>query len=276
VSLAADPVNGPVFWKYGGMPANSNAGVVTVDTTASPATVSFQLYNASGSLGSSYLTSLTADQINAGLSPVTVALTGQAVTAGQGSVAPSAGAALTGLAATTAIGTVTALSGQALTAGAGALGVQAQLGLTGQAATAAQGTITPQSSGVHVALSGQSITAATGSLAPQQAQALTGQALATAQGAMTATAGQNVTVALSGLSMTASAGEVGAAILCALTGQPAQPAVGAMSCVADLGLTGQPVTLTPGTMRPHAGFLTFAPGRLVLLRAERRTVLLEN
>jgi phosphodiesterase/alkaline phosphatase D-like protein len=75
VSLAADPINGPVFWKYGGMPANSNAGVVTVDTTASPATVSFQLYNASGSLGSSYLTSLTQTDIDTGLAHVPVAMT---------------------------------------------------------------------------------------------------------------------------------------------------------------------------------------------------------
>ncbi len=64
VSRATDPVNGPVFWKYG---AGSNMGVVTVDTTASPPTVSFQLYSAAGSLGASYLTSLTQTQIDMGL-----------------------------------------------------------------------------------------------------------------------------------------------------------------------------------------------------------------
>jgi hypothetical protein len=73
VSRTADPVNGPIFWKYGSV---SNVGVVTVDTTVTPATVSFQLYNASGSLGSSYLTSLTTDQINANLAPVPMTFTG--------------------------------------------------------------------------------------------------------------------------------------------------------------------------------------------------------
>lgn len=64
VSRSADAVNGPVFWKYG---AGDNFGVVTVDTTASPATVSFQLYGTSGSLGSSYLTALTSSDIDTGL-----------------------------------------------------------------------------------------------------------------------------------------------------------------------------------------------------------------
>lgn len=56
-----DAVNGPVFWKY---TAGVNMGVVTVDTTVSPATVSFQLYGPSGSLGSTYSLNLTQDDID--------------------------------------------------------------------------------------------------------------------------------------------------------------------------------------------------------------------
>jgi phosphodiesterase/alkaline phosphatase D-like protein len=74
VARSADSVNGPVFWKYD---AGMNFGVVTVDTTASPATVSFQLYGTSGSLGSSYLTAIDQDDIDADL----VAVPGITITA---------------------------------------------------------------------------------------------------------------------------------------------------------------------------------------------------
>lgn len=62
-STTPDPVNGPIFWSYGGS-GNNSMGVVTVDTTVTPATVSYQLYSAAGSLGSSYLTTLTQDDID--------------------------------------------------------------------------------------------------------------------------------------------------------------------------------------------------------------------
>jgi hypothetical protein len=65
-SATPDPVNGPIFWSYGGV-GNNNMGVVSVDTTVTPATVSFQLYNESGSLGSSYQTTLTQDDIDVDL-----------------------------------------------------------------------------------------------------------------------------------------------------------------------------------------------------------------
>jgi hypothetical protein len=64
VSLAADAVNGPVFWKYSGA---NNVGVVTINTSVSPATVSFQLYGTGGTLGSSYLTTIDTNAIDAGL-----------------------------------------------------------------------------------------------------------------------------------------------------------------------------------------------------------------
>jgi alkaline phosphatase D len=64
VALTPDPVNGPVFWKYSGA---NNVGVVTIDTSVSPATVSFQLYGTGGSLGSSYLTTIDTNAIDAGL-----------------------------------------------------------------------------------------------------------------------------------------------------------------------------------------------------------------
>jgi phosphodiesterase/alkaline phosphatase D-like protein len=67
VARAADSVNGPVFWKYDNA---VNFGLVSVDTTVFPATVSFQLYGTGGSLGGSFLTSLTSADIDAGLPSV--------------------------------------------------------------------------------------------------------------------------------------------------------------------------------------------------------------
>lgn len=64
VARAADAVNGPVFWKDDQRDA---MGVVTINTTVSPATVSFQLYGTGGSLGASYLTTIDTNAIDAGL-----------------------------------------------------------------------------------------------------------------------------------------------------------------------------------------------------------------
>lgn len=73
VARAADPVNGPVFWKKDKI---LNMGVVTVDTTVTPATVSYQLYDATGSLGASYLTNLTTTNIDTALVGAPMSLTG--------------------------------------------------------------------------------------------------------------------------------------------------------------------------------------------------------
>ncbi|HRA18749.1 MAG TPA: alkaline phosphatase D family protein [Flavobacteriales bacterium] len=64
VAVTADPTNGPVFFKYNGA---NNVGVVTIDTSVSPATVSFQLYGPGGSLGSSNLKTIDTNAIDAGL-----------------------------------------------------------------------------------------------------------------------------------------------------------------------------------------------------------------
>jgi alkaline phosphatase D len=65
--MPTDPTNGPVFWTKA---SAFNAGVLSIDTTVTPATVSFQLYGTGGSLGSSCLTAVDTDAINSGLTPV--------------------------------------------------------------------------------------------------------------------------------------------------------------------------------------------------------------
>lgn len=67
VATTPDPVNGPVYWVYG---TDNNVGIVSVDTTVSPATIEFQLYNAAGSLGASYRTAITTATVDSGLTPV--------------------------------------------------------------------------------------------------------------------------------------------------------------------------------------------------------------
>jgi phosphodiesterase/alkaline phosphatase D-like protein len=81
-SVTPDLVNGPVFFTY----TQPNAGVVTVDTTTSPATVSFQLYSRSGSLGSNYATSINSEAIDASLSFFvgSSAVSGRATVSGTG------------------------------------------------------------------------------------------------------------------------------------------------------------------------------------------------
>lgn len=143
-------------------------------------------------------------------SDVTVALTGQAVTASAGTLLAANSVPLAGQSATASAGTVTglasytaALSGQAATASAGTLLAATSRALSGQAVTASAGTILPASS---VALSGQAVTASAGTLLPASSIALSGQAAAASAGTLL----PELSVGLNGAEVTAAAGTVGA------------------------------------------------------------------
>lgn len=64
VARAADSVNGPVFWKYQDGVA---MGVVTIDTTVDPPTISTALYDDSGDLGAGYQKTLDLDDLDEAL-----------------------------------------------------------------------------------------------------------------------------------------------------------------------------------------------------------------
>lgn len=129
---------------------------------------------------------------SAGSPDVTVGLSGQAVTASAGTLAPTRTVALSGQAVTASAGTIVTvgdvtltLSGQSVTVSVGTLSPTTSKALTGSAVTASAGTLTPSRS---IALSGQAVTVSSGTLsfAANQTIALTGQAVSALAGTLTA------------------------------------------------------------------------------------------
>jgi alkaline phosphatase D len=255
VSRAADPVNGPVFWKVG---SKFNFGLVSVDTTVTPATVSFQSYDPTGSLGSSYLTTLNANQLDAGL-PVSVALSGQTMTAGHGALSPT--------------GTVdVALSGQSMSATMGTVKPGLMHALTGQDAQYTQGSVTPVShEGVTVALVGQATAFAHGQTRPSAVVVLQGRAASFAQGSPTAQTGHNVTLALGGQAAGFAHGNLSSAAFAAMAGQSIHGQTGTFDKASRVGMSGAQAAFIAGTLTPRAGIMITEPGRTALFPAEQRT-----
>ncbi len=161
---------------------------------------------------------------------VTVALTGQSVTASKGTLTPEFDFTATGQGATASAGTVVpgigvTPTGQGVTATTGALTASATLALTGESSTATTGTLGPEidltlsgksvtasegtltvGSDVTVTLTGQGATASTGLLAPEIDLALTGQSATASEGTLTPSQSTDVTLTLTGVSATASIG----------------------------------------------------------------------
>jgi len=110
-------------------------------------------------------------------SDVTIALTGVAASAAVGLVGVALAVALTGNAATGAVGTVTpsigvvaSLTGVAATSAVGTLGDTHTIALTGPSATGAVGTVSPSISGpLTLPITGVSATGAVGTLGAQGA-----------------------------------------------------------------------------------------------------------
>lgn len=116
-------------------------------------------------------------QVRLATSDVSVALTGVAATAAVGLVGVALSVALTGNAATGAVGTVTAsigvvasLTGVSATSAVGTLGDTHTIALTGNAATGAAGTVTASQAGpVTRPLTGVSATGSVGTMSAQGA-----------------------------------------------------------------------------------------------------------
>jgi len=139
--------------------------------------------------------------------------------------------ALTGVAATGAIGAfgvavVIALSGVSGTGSVGSMGAGVSAPLAGVEATAAVGTVTP-SAGFNVALSGVGGTGSVGSLSASASTGLSGVAGTGAVGTLSPTAESGA--ALSGVTGTGSVGNLGVTVTAALAGNTATGAVGTLS-----------------------------------------------
>lgn len=180
--------------------------------------------------------------------------------------------ALTGVAATTSVGIITALvtafqadafqndafqvnasadvtvalSGVAATSAVGAVAVLHDNAITGVASTAAVGTV-----GVShdQALAGSASTTAAGTVAPSTSKALAGVSTTTSVGTLV----PGTTVSIAGVSATSTVGSITANVTIAVAGVAATSAVGAVSPSTTIGLTGRAVTSATGTITASVG-----------------------
>ena len=141
---------------------------------------------------------------------------------------------LTGLGATSSVGSPTAISDVTLTP-------------TGQSATSSVGSLTIDFS-INVALTGLSTTSSVGTITPADVMGLTGLALTSSVGSVVISA--NPTVDLTGLSMTSSVGTIAPADVMGVTGIAATSSVGSISPADVMGLTGVSATVSVGTVAP--------------------------
>ena len=172
---------------------------------------------------------ITTYKAAAGGAPVNVNLTGQAMTAAQGSLALAASKAL---------------AGQAMTAGQGTVTPGVNLSLAGQAMASQHGTLTP---GVGVSLLGQQAVSGQGALAYTASVALTGQPMTAGQGVISV--GNAINIALIGQAMTAGQGALSVGVSIALPGQQMQSAQGVLTFAGvpvNVNLIGQQMVMGQG------------------------------
>jgi fibronectin-binding autotransporter adhesin len=190
---------------------------------------------------------------------LTLALTGVAATAAVGTLGPGLSKALTGNASTAAVGTVApgiskAITGNAATAAVGALSPSLTIPLTGNAATGAAGTVTVSGSNVTLALTGVAATGAAGALGPSLSLGLTGAAASSAVG----TVGPALSMALTGTAATASVGTVAPGTSRSLTGVASAAAVGSLALSMSIPLTGAAAAGAVGSVATSGGTPTAA------------------
>jgi hypothetical protein len=191
----------------------------------------------------------------AGGGDVTVALTGQSLTASAGTLTVSNAVPLSGSALAASAGTLTAsnsvaLSGSSVTAAAGTLSPSLAVALSGLAASLSAGTLTVSVGGdVSVALTGQSLAASAGTLTPSHSVPLSGSALAPAAG----TLAPSLSAALSGSALAATAGTLAPEVAAALSGVGASSALGTLSPEFAVALEGLAASVTAGTLTATGG-----------------------
>jgi hypothetical protein len=138
-----------------------------------------------------------------------------------------------------------ALTGQAVTASAGTLGLSSAVAVSGAAVTVSAGTIVPS---LSMALAGIVANASTGTVVQSAAIALTGAAVTVSTGTLTYSAGSNISVALTGQAVTVSAGTVIPSVALALAGQAVTASAGTLAPGVAVAASGQAVTASAGTL----------------------------
>lgn len=184
---------------------------------------------------------------------VTAALTGVAGTGGVGTVSPATSKALTGNAGTSSVGTVSpssskALTGNAGTGGVGTVGRSVSIGLSGVSGTGAVGSVSAGSDAT-AALTGVAGTGSVGSVSPASSVALTGVQGSAAAGTVV----PSTSKAISGNAGTGSVGSVGPAVSRGVTGNEGTASAGSVGPNVTVALSGVSGTGAVGTVTAVTG-----------------------
>lgn len=145
-----------------------------------------------------------------------------------------------------ASGITAALTGQSITAAQGSLTAAITAPITGQSVPLGQGTVTVDPGGVSRAVTGQAANVVLGNVSPVVSVALTGQSIPLALGNIT----QGFERAIAGQGVTASVGSVSAAVAPTLSGQSITVSVGSVGVGGNItrALAGQGLTVSLGNL----------------------------
>lgn len=211
---------------------------------------------------------------------VTVALTGEAVTATPNDLDNATAKALTGEGGTAAAGTLTPapskeLSGETATGSAGTTSPESGAGLGGEAATASDGTAAPE---LSIGLSGASATVSAGTIEASGpadpagyrpiGYGLGAYGLVTYGGVTGGAASPDVTVALSGVGATASAGTIAAASDVPASGEAGSVSSGSLAAFIAAVLGGDAVAVSAGDVEVE-GVVAADPGDYIVMARRR-------
>lgn len=199
--------------------------------------------------GHTYVAAAPTTAGSSGSPDVTLALTGQTVTASQGTLAPTVSFALAGQPLSVTRGALVAttgvtLTGQALTVSQGALTPALTLALAGSGVVANQGALTPAFS---VTLAGQALVASRGTILPSLSLPLLGSGITVTKGNVSVTG--DVTIALTGQTISASAGSLTPTTNLALTGNGITGSQGTITAGLSAALVGSLIRARAGTLR---------------------------
>ncbi len=147
-----------------------------------------------------------------------------------------------------------ALTGQGVTASAGTLTPALSVGLSGLTGTCTQGTLSAPGA-INVALTGSALAASAGPMTPANAAALSGLSIASSAGLLAPA----LAVGLTGAAANTALGNLAPLLSIPLTGAGSTFTQGALGNTRTLSLTGMAVRSTPGSLSAPVGILSGDP-----------------
>jgi hypothetical protein len=183
---------------------------------------------------------------------VSLAITGQSLTANLGALSASVTSSVTGNQTSLQQGTIKAsvsqtLTGKSVSLAQGSILSDVSTGITGQQVLVAQGFVTnANSSDVTKAITGQELTNSLGTLIPSVQYSLSGLGVTSSLGNLTA----DVSYTLSGQGIPISLGTIAASVNSALVGQEVSLTLGSISASISTVLNGQTLVLAQSPLSP--------------------------